>query len=594
MQNPPIVGLKWTADDGSSPLGILLSKYCPEIAAKNANTTTALDCGRPDVLKRWNDAVHSPTEAQKCKQVGDNKIGLSPTAASKPDSSATAASKPGSSSNFPVLGLGGSDYDGSTPPETTHQVLSERREMEWTEERPDGTVVTNVRRQTTSVDDQGRTAVVNEVNISVVERLAKVVAEMAEFNMREFKNVDGNLVQVFKTIGEHGREIEAFRKENESTAVAIRTQAGIINGVKSNIREIETLRNYDKAETERKLAVSLKMNEDLKAEVKNLRGSVAANVLAQKTKDDRFDVAYAKNHDFFQNTLNAQGGELDSMWKEIQTLKAATTSSLPSGDGAPSSSSQSLGESSMPSSSKGKEVANGGEIFNGDASVGDVVDGLMQLHGGDIQRAHSEVNANPMRRSKMMATLKQIPAVREPVTSSQVSAQPGVSFPFSEIHDPLTRKTYEMGIKKRAVYEWYGYKPETYFTSGEFAKDEFAGRLFCHPLECIGFAGNFPMFKVRFQGKDFTEKAICIKTVMELRRKFCIEYPTSSLAIKSHQNFIRNEKAKKASRSVASNRRSSMRQVGDVAAVAYNCNGDTDSDSIVSVDDTMKDADYNP
>jgi hypothetical protein len=594
VQDRISIALKWTADDGSSPLNILLSKYCPEIAAKNANTTTAVDCGRPDVLKRWNDAVHSPTEAQKCKQVGDNKIGLSPTAASKPCSSSTAASKPGSSSNFPVLGLGGSDYDGSTPPETTHQVLSERREMEWTEERPDGTVVTNVHRQTTSVDDQGRTAVVNEVNISVVERLAKVVAEMAEFNMREFKNVDGNLVQVFKTIGKHGREIEAFRKENESTAVAIRTQAGIINGVKSNIREIETLRNYDKAETEKKLAVSLKMNEDLKAEVKNLRGSVAANVLAQKTKDDMFDVAYAKNHDFFQNTLNAQGGELDSMWKEIQTLKAATTSSLPSGDGAPSSSSQSLGESSMPSSSKGKEVANGGEIFNGDASVGDVVDGLMQLHGGDIQRAHSEVNANPMRRSKMMATLKQIPAVREPVTSSQVSAQPGVSFPFSEIHDPLTRKTYEMGIKKRAVYEWYGYKPETYFTSGEFAKDEFAGRLFCHPLECIGFTSIFPMFKVRFQGKDFTEKAICIKSVMELRRKFCIDHPTSSLAMKSHQNFIRNEKAKKASRSVASNRRSSMRQDRDVAAVAYNCNGDTDSDSIVSVDDTMKDADYNP
>ena len=50
MQNPPTVGLKWKAADGSSPLAIVLSKHSPEVAAKNANTTTALDCARPDVL----------------------------------------------------------------------------------------------------------------------------------------------------------------------------------------------------------------------------------------------------------------------------------------------------------------------------------------------------------------------------------------------------------------------------------------------------------------------------------------------------------------------------------------------------------------
>ena len=73
MQNPPTVGLKWTADDGSSPLNILLSKHSPEIAAKNANRTTALACGRAHILQEWVQANTNPSASQQSKQVGSGK-----------------------------------------------------------------------------------------------------------------------------------------------------------------------------------------------------------------------------------------------------------------------------------------------------------------------------------------------------------------------------------------------------------------------------------------------------------------------------------------------------------------------------------------
>ena len=43
MQNPPTVGLKWSA------LAIVLSKHSPEIAAEYANTSVALDCADPEL-----------------------------------------------------------------------------------------------------------------------------------------------------------------------------------------------------------------------------------------------------------------------------------------------------------------------------------------------------------------------------------------------------------------------------------------------------------------------------------------------------------------------------------------------------------------
>ena len=73
MQNPPTVGLKWTAADGSSPLAILLSKYSPEVAAKNANRTTALDCGSAEIFKEWVQANTNPSVSQQSKQVGSGK-----------------------------------------------------------------------------------------------------------------------------------------------------------------------------------------------------------------------------------------------------------------------------------------------------------------------------------------------------------------------------------------------------------------------------------------------------------------------------------------------------------------------------------------
>ena len=61
MQNPPTVGLKWKAADGSSPMAIVLSKYSPEVAAKNANRTTALDCGSAEIFKEWVQANTNPS-----------------------------------------------------------------------------------------------------------------------------------------------------------------------------------------------------------------------------------------------------------------------------------------------------------------------------------------------------------------------------------------------------------------------------------------------------------------------------------------------------------------------------------------------------
>ena len=73
VQNPPTVGLKWTAADGSSPLAIVLSNHSPEIAANNANKTTALDCGRAEIFQEWVQATTNPSVSQQSKQVGSGK-----------------------------------------------------------------------------------------------------------------------------------------------------------------------------------------------------------------------------------------------------------------------------------------------------------------------------------------------------------------------------------------------------------------------------------------------------------------------------------------------------------------------------------------
>ena len=73
MHNPPTVGLKWTAADGSSPLAIVLSNHSPEIAANNANKTTALDCGRAEIFQEWVQATTNPSVSQQSKQVGSGK-----------------------------------------------------------------------------------------------------------------------------------------------------------------------------------------------------------------------------------------------------------------------------------------------------------------------------------------------------------------------------------------------------------------------------------------------------------------------------------------------------------------------------------------
>ena len=520
MQNPPTVGLKWKAADDSSPMAVVLSKYSPEIAAKNANRTTALDRGEQSALMDINDAIHCPTQAQKFKQVGGNPNASSSMAMSEQGSSSMDMSEQGSS---------------STSFKTTAPVLSEHQKMTWLEERPD-MVVQHAHEQTTSVDGLGRMAVMQQANVSVVHTptpLEMMMTQMAEFQMREFKTVERNFMLVENnfnrldvTLQNQGVKMSDVQQQCRDLGVGMHNRKRDISRLEPNVRNLEAQHILERNQMQRQLDEALSQNQDLKDDLNRERSETKLKFQQQVQADKDFDEAHAKNHELFQTSINGHSTELEKVWKELTALKKARKIALSSENGSSSSDPRSLGgESRRPSKpykGKGKEVQDNKEMFTNDASVDAVVEGLMQLHNSCMYEEHLEVNGNATRSCRQ----KKRAVVMDAGTSRHVSKKPKVP---------------DASEASRNV-------AQIFILDLERAKDESQGLLFGKASECINVVkskgSNIYMFQTMFGGATFKDQQTCMASAMQIRREFCVKNPTSALAKRAAKNFKVSEKAK--------------------------------------------------
>jgi hypothetical protein len=577
VQNPPTVGLKWKAADDSSPMAVVVSKYSPEVAAKNANRTTALDRGEQSALMDLNDAIHCPTLAQKFKQVGGN-----PNA-----SSSMAMSEQGSS---------------STSFKTTAPVLSERQEMMWHEERPDGTFVQHTREQTTSVDGRGRMAVMQQANVSSVHTptpLEMMMTQMAEFQMTQFKNLEAFQMREFKTVERNfmlvennfnrldvtlqnqGVKMSDVQQQCRDLGVGMHNRKRDISHLEANVRKLEAQHILERNQMQRQLDEAKGQNVALKGNLKKQRDQSDLRFNKQVQADKDFDTAHAKNHELFKTCINGHSSELEKVWKELDALKKARKIALSSENGSSSSDCRSLGEGSRrpskPYKGKGKEVQDNTEMFTNDASVDAVVEGLMQLHNSCMHQEHLEVNGNPTRSCRQ----KKRAVVMDAGTSRHVSKKPKVP----------------------DASEASGNVAQICILDLERAKDERQGLLFRHASECINVVkskgSNIYMFQTMVGGATFKDQQTCMASAMQIRREFCVKNPTSPLAKRAGENFKVSEKAKAKKTSISvrkyrpkmigpsvasSSTASSMRRRHELADQQWEAglNSATESDSYVS------------
>ena len=531
MQNPPTVGLKWKAADGSSPVAVVLSKHSPEVAAKNANRTTALDRGEQSALMDINDALHRPTPTQKFKQVGGNPNASSSMAMSEPGSSSMGMSDQGSS---------------STSFKTTAPVLSERQKMTWLEERPN-MVVQHECEETTSVDGLGRMAVMQQANVSVVHTptpLEMMMTQMAEFQMTQLKNLEAFQMREFKTVERNfmlvennfnrldvavqnqGVMMSDVQQQCKDLGVGMHNRKRAISGLEANVRRLEAEHILERNQMQRQLDEALSQNQDLKDDLDRERSETQLKFQQQVQADKDFDTAHAKNHELFQTSINGHSTEFEKVWKELNALKKVRKMALSSENGSSSSDPRSLGgESRRPSKpykGKGKEVQDNTEMFTNDASVDAVVEGLMQLHNSCMYEEHLEVNGNATRSCRQ----KKRAVVMDAVTSRHVSKKPKVP-DASE----ASRNVAQICILDL-----------------ERAKDESQGLLFGKASECINVVkskgSNIYMFQTMFGGATFKNQQTCMASAMQIRREFCVKNPTSALAKRAGKNFKVSEKAK--------------------------------------------------
>ncbi len=488
-------------------MAILLSKHSAEIAAQHANTSVALDCADPEVLKRWNDAVHSQTEEQQCKQVG---------------------------------------YKGKGK-EATTPTSSEREEMRWTETRPDGMQIEHVRRQTISVDSEKRMAVVQQAEARL-EMLHDYTLKQFGLAKKNFSVIWDRCDKIEDVVISHNSQIEKLK-------LTTHTQGEKMRYAEENIKEMKLQRSYDKirqAEKEKEvydLKSTVKkarmQHEQELSDAKNLCKSLKseleeckATLRDQAERDKNFDDSHAENCKGYDDAIN----DLINRIADLEDEKSVNTSSKGT---------SSKGTSSKGTSSKG--------VSKTPMTVKDVVERMM---APNIHVDHLKVNGNPSRECRQPVGLRRLEKEMQDIddvgrdqtlpNSREVLQRPESSFQImlnKNIFDNRINKEYRANTECK-VYQMFNYNPLDYFTSGEFAKDQAKRLLFSHPLCFIYTNSRYPYLKIgtnKGPNKDFMMKEdfFDLKGAFEARRNACSENPNISRTTKlARKNFEINKRAK--------------------------------------------------
>ena len=427
VQNPPTVGLKWSA------LAIVLSKHSPEIAAQYANTSVALDCADPEVLKRWNDAVHDPTPVQECKKIG---------------------------------------YQGNGK-QVAGPTNSERQEMGCTEESSDGTL-RKVWRKTTSVDSENRTAVVQQAEVNFAAVQLEMQRELQSFTLKQFELANKNFNEIAKVCGQHHDEIEKLKVAQHTQNEKMRLAEKNVEEFKSTVikasvhyeREIENMRMEHKKEMS-----------DAKEHCRSLDEALRD----QDQREKKFDQDHAENCRNYDNAINSLIQRVADIedGKSMKPTSRKPTSSKP--------------RSSKPTSIKGTSSKDG--IPNTQTTVEQVAESMVAdtLRGhhlkvnGNPSRECRQPETSRKRQLRMEDVID--PACDDQVGNhSQKALQRSEASLKSVLDKNLFIDQFKMDYQantKFMVYKAFDYDPVDYFTSGEFAKDEAKGLIFAHPLCCI-------------------------------------------------------------------------------------------------------------
>ena len=524
----------------------MLSKHSPEIAAEYANTSVALDCADPEILKRWNQSVHSPTAGQECKNIGWQGNGKQVEAPTN----------------------------------------SERQEMRWTEERSDGTQVEHVRRQTTSVDSENRTAVVQQAEVNFAAVQLQMQRELQSFTLNQFQLANKNFDEIAKVCGRHHDEIEKLK-------VAQHTQNEKMRLAEKNVTEMKLQRSHDKlrqAEREKDLEEfkstvkkarctyeskieDMRMEHekemsDAKEHCRSLNVELGMCKLAlrdQVRREKKFDQDHAENCRNYDNAIN-------SLIQRVADIEDGTsmkpTSSKPTSS-KPTLSKPTLSKptSSKSTSSKGTSSKDG--IPNTQTTVEQVAESMV---ADTVREHHLKVNGNPSRECRQPETSRKRQLRMEDVIGhacddqvenpSQEALQRSEASLQSALDKNLFIDQFKMDYQantKFMVYKAFDYDPVDYFTSGEFAKDEAKGLIFAHPLCCIVVApkkyGKDPCVKMKM-GKNAkmqmmmmtsssSGRCSTLQEAFAMRRDACIRHADGiQTARLAKSNFRMNEREK--------------------------------------------------
>ena len=533
MQNPPTAGLKWTAADDSSPLGILLSKHSPEIAAKNANTTTALDCRRPFILTRYIDADLCPSQAQQCKQTG----------------------------------AGGADAEMALNDDGTRAAYTAVEQRESVVHTADG-VFRRVEENATAVDPEGR-----RVNISVRAAIAQEeAAEDAEdedaaidptslssiyddflafkkFSLDVFStqlkdmqrhkvNVQDNLLemqQVQLTCAQQMHKIEnvllylfkANGEQEKQLAVARQTQNAKLEGMQ---REMETMHNY----YERKVADVVKNSAELEK-------AFDASRKRQTQMDKVFDDDYEANFNEVKSFINKHGNELDALQTALGRLEGKIQGPV------------------LPAPSQSQDM-------------------LSEMAASLL---HLKLNANGKRAKTKQRSQAQDPGqAKRAKTMQQDSIKSLALVVAGVVHDAQLASLWKAS-SHNAMYDKVRYDAKAYIMSDEFAYDDAAGIFVSHPLENIQIYGKKYTFKTSYNGVIFESAKMTLAETFQARRAFCQQAERAHWKVvkKWRLNFKDNQSAGK--------------RPNNAAADANNMSKDAQNNAAADANDTSKDAQNN-
>jgi len=546
VQDRISIALKWTAKDGSSPLGILLSKYCPEIAAKNANTTTALDCARPSILKRYIDAHMCPSQAQQCKQTG----------------------------------AGGADAEMALNDDGTRAAYTTVEQRESVVHTANG-VFRHVEENATAVDPEGRrvnislrTAIAPEQEAGKADDAAIDPTSLSgvwddflafkEFSFdcfstqlkemqRQKENVQGNMLQMQEVQLACARQMhkienvllymyKAKGEQEKELKLARQTQNSRLAGMQ---REMETMHNYYK----KKIDDVVKNSAELKKVFDTSREQ-------QIQTDKRFDTEYENNFNEVKNFINKHGKELDVLHTALGQLEDKVQGPV------------------LPAVSLPKDM------------LSEMAQSLLLLKmnaNGKRAKTKQRSQAEAQGQAKGAETMHQAEAqgqAKGAETMHQDSIKALADVVAGVVHDAQLAAIWK-DSSHNATYDKARYEAKAYIMSGEFARDDAAGIFVSHPLENIQIYGKKYTFKTSYNAIIFESAKMTLAETFQVRRFFCQQaerahYP---VVIKWKSFFNANQSAGKLPK--------------NAAADANDTSKDAQNNAAADANDTSKDAQNN-